>query len=125
MPSVKDDRVAVFRFDLAAAGFADLDEGPRNALVCLLFADLLDLVAGDRPDFELTRLADAFDAAGFRTRAEGLPDFLRVFLDIRLPFVAFRGSIIEVLRQDGSGRLQAGLSGLFGLCSKGFRHATR
>jgi hypothetical protein len=27
-----------------------------------------------------------------------LGDFLRVFLDIRLPFVAFRGSTIRVLR---------------------------
>jgi hypothetical protein len=27
-----------------------------------------------------------------------LGDFLRVFLDIRLPFVAFGGSIMEVLR---------------------------
>jgi hypothetical protein len=29
---------------------------------------------------------------------DGLGDFLRVFLDIRLPFVAFGGSIIGVLR---------------------------
>ena len=38
--------------------------------------------------------ADVFDAL-----LEGvLGDFLRVFLDIRLPFVAFSGSIIAVLR---------------------------
>ena len=42
------------------------------------------------PDF----LADVFDAF-----LEGvLGDFLRVFLDIRLPFVAFSGSIIAQLR---------------------------
>jgi hypothetical protein len=31
-----------------------------------------------------------------------LEDFLRVFLDIRLPFVAFGGSIIAVLRASRS-----------------------
>jgi hypothetical protein len=77
-------------------------------LVGLFFEFLPDLVVGDRPDFEVVRLAEAFDVAGFAFRAERLPDFLRVFLDIRLPFVAFRGSIIEVLRQHASGRLPAG-----------------
>ena len=86
-------------FDVvAAAGFKTL-EGPV-ALVCLFFEFLLDLVAGARPAFEAGRLAAALDAAAPGLRdARGLSDFLRVFLDIRLPFVAFRGSIIEVLDQ--------------------------
>src|SRR6266550_2424982 len=39
-------------------------------------------------------LADDFDGAWVAFPAGGLGDFLRVFLDIRLPFVAFGGSII-------------------------------
>jgi hypothetical protein len=48
--------------------------------------------------FEAAVFVGAADLAraGFADR--GLEDFLRVFLDIRLPFVAFRGSIITVLR---------------------------
>ena len=51
----------------------------------------------------LAGLADFF-AAGFLADVlldcgeVFLVDFLRVILDIRLPFVAFRGSTIEVLR---------------------------
>ena len=58
-----------------------------------------DLVADA---FELPRAALAVVAfwavvlAGFLDGS--LEDFLRVFLDIRLPFVAFRGSINRVLR---------------------------
>lgn len=67
----------------------------------LLVLDVLALAAGF--------LADAFEpravfaAAGFAADArpdfpgEALEVFLRVFLDIRLPFVAFRGSTIRVL----------------------------
>jgi hypothetical protein len=47
------------------------------------------------PTVFLAAFADL--AAGFR-RGEVLGDFLRDFLDIRLPFVAFSGSIIGVLR---------------------------
>jgi hypothetical protein len=44
-------------------------------------------------------LADAVRPAGTALAAAAtLEDFLRVFLDIRLPFVAFRGSTIAVLR---------------------------
>jgi hypothetical protein len=41
-----------------------------------------------------------FAPAGFAADVllDGVEDFLRVFLDIRLPFVAFRGSINRVLR---------------------------
>jgi hypothetical protein len=61
--------------------------------VCLFFVFVLDLVAAF--------FADVADWARIALPVEGLEDFLRVFLDIRLPFVAFRGSIIRVLRQAG------------------------
>src|SRR5579871_6068408 len=43
------------------------------------------------------------DFAAVDFRDDGLDDFFRVSLDIRLPFVAFRGTIIAVLRQTGIG----------------------
>ena len=120
---MRGDRAAVFRFDFAAAAFDAFGETLSGALVCLVFEFLLDFFAGGRPVFEAVRLAEAFDP-GLVFPADGLPEslwvFLRVFLDIRLPFVAFRGSIIEVLRQAGADQL-----GPFGLCSKGIRRATR
>jgi hypothetical protein len=55
---------------------------------------LADVFAAVRPVPVPDFLAEVFD--GF---LEGvLGDFLRVFLDIRLPFVAFSGSIIALLR---------------------------
>ena len=108
-------RAASFlRFDaLAAEGFETLGERPR-VLLCFFFEFLPDFVAADRPVFAAGRLVAAFDAPARAFRAAGdLRDFLRVFLDIRLPFVAFRGSIIGVLRQTGD-------FAFFGLCSKGF-----
>jgi hypothetical protein len=42
--------------------------------------------------------ADGFGAGVLRLLGAGLEDFVRVFLDIRLPFVAFRRSTIRVLR---------------------------
>jgi hypothetical protein len=98
---MRGDRAAVFRFDFAAAAFDAFGETLSGALVCLVFEFLLDFFAGGRPVFEAVRLAEAFDP-GLVFRADGLPGFLRVFLrvflDIRLPFVAFRGSINRVLR---------------------------
>ena len=47
----------------------------------------------------IVRVLEAFEDFGFCGRLdEVLGDFLRDFLDIRLPFVAFGGSIIEILR---------------------------
>ena len=108
MPSLSTKRAVVLRSDFAATGFGAFGESAGRALGCVTFEALPDFVAGERPDFELTRLVEVFDAKGVVFRAAGLPDFLRVFLDIRLPFVAFRGPIIEVLRQYGSGRSSAG-----------------
>src|SRR4051794_13029685 len=59
---------------------------PAGFLAAALAADRL----GPLPDF----LADVL--AAFAEPI--LEDFLRVFLDIRLPFVAFGGSIIAALR---------------------------
>jgi hypothetical protein len=67
---------------------------------CFFFALSPDLAAVALRAFE-----GAFAVLAGRARivfpAAGLGDFLRVFLDIRLPFVAFRGSTIGVLRQAG------------------------
>jgi hypothetical protein len=65
--------------------------------VCLFFVFVLDFGA----DLVAAFFADVADWARIALPVEGLEDFLRVFLDIRLPFVAFRGSIIRVLRQAG------------------------
>jgi hypothetical protein len=80
---------------VAVEGFGVLDES--RALLCPFRGFLLDFVAGERPAFGTDGLADAFVTRALR-EAGDLADFLRVFLDIRLPFVAFRGSIIAVLR---------------------------
>jgi hypothetical protein len=70
-------------------------------LGCLFFVFLLDLSAVAPRVFEGDFFAEVADWARIVFPALGLEDFLRVFLDIRLPFVAFRGSIIRVLRQAG------------------------
>ena len=51
-----------------------------------------------RGPFAAGFLADVLEAAGTAFLAGVLGDFLRVFLDIRLPFVAFGGSIMGILR---------------------------
>ena len=71
-------------------------------VTALLALVLLTLAAGFLADaFEPRAILAADDfAADVRLDfpEEALEDFLRVFLDIRLPFVAFRGSTIRVLR---------------------------
>ena len=69
--------------------------------VRLFFVFLPDLVAVALRAFEGAAFAGIADRVRIAFPAAGLEDFLRVFLDIRLPFVAFRGSIIGVLRQTG------------------------
>jgi hypothetical protein len=72
-----------------------------------------------------TLVLEAFDdfATG-RTPGDVLGDFLRDFLDIRLPFVAFGGSIITVLRTlaaaADSGPWLGKFDGL-GVCLQGIR----
>ncbi|HAQ78756.1 MAG: hypothetical protein CFE30_30920 [Bradyrhizobium sp. PARBB1] len=58
------------------------------------FATVVRVFVADFPVLALLARA-TFVAAGFPVVLE---DFLRVFLDIRLPFVAFRSSTIGVLR---------------------------
>jgi hypothetical protein len=95
-----------------AAVFAELDnfnafdgglwDASKTALPgCLFFAFLPGLFAGALRDLEGGLFADAAGRALVVLPMENLGDLLRVFLDIRLPFVAFRGSIIGVLRQAG------------------------
>ena len=69
-----------------------------GALATGFFALPADLPAVARLVFEGGDFADAFDGARAGLPDDALGDFLRVFLDIRLPFVAFGGSIIAVLR---------------------------
>ena len=68
-------------------------------------------------------LADLADVAGALLRDAAFEDFLRVFLDIRLPFVAFGGSIMGiaglVLGEPESGRLVGNSYGL-GVWLQGF-----
>jgi len=61
---------------------------------CLLFF-LADVLAVARRFFEGADFADVFEGARAAFPEDALGDFLRVFLDIRLPFVAFGGSTME------------------------------
>jgi len=98
--------IAVGRDDFG--GFDGAFSGTRG---CLFFAFLPDFPAGARLVFAAPLLLAVKDFAPADWPAAGLPDFLgdflRDFLDIRLPFVAFSGSIIAVLqvlsRQAGIG----------------------
>ena len=113
---VLDDRAALEDFNsfdaplcdgLAVARFVDF------GAVLRLFALLVFLAFGDFAESE---------------RRDGvLEDFLRDFLDIRLPFVAFGGSTIRLLRilprGPDSGRL-LGKSDGPGVWLQGFRRTT-
>ena len=88
--------------------------------------DLRDLPAAGRLDFAVFVFVRAAGFAPAGRRAAGLEDFLRDFLDIRLPFVAFGGSTMRPLRvlsgePESSHRL--GKSGGAGVWLQGFRHA--
>jgi len=99
------DAVAVPDFAMLT-DFNALDAGLCDPLetdvpACLLVVLLLDLVATGSRDFEDGFFAVVREGARLVFSVGDLGDFLRVFLDIRLPFVAFRGTINEVLRQAG------------------------
>ena len=72
---------------LAAGFLADAAAARRAVLPAVLAEVLAEVLA-----------AGGFRAGVLRLLGTGLEDFLRVFLDIRLPFVAFRRSTIRVLR---------------------------
>jgi hypothetical protein len=74
--------------------FCDDSEGRLAAfLVALPAAFLPDLLALVRRPFDDSVFAGFPGFAPAATREAVFEDFLRVFLDIRLPFVAFGGSI--------------------------------
>src|SRR5437763_5209419 len=95
---------------LAAAGCEDAAPGGLDGLNRLddalceasLTARLLDLAIVARPPLACFvwcfLSADAVDDTRAGLREDVLADFLRVFLDMRLPFVAFGGSIITLLQ---------------------------
>src|SRR4029077_13534630 len=64
----------------------------------LLVELLLDPTVAARPLFACFIFADVVDGRRVGLREGVLVDFLGVFLDIRLPFVAFGGSIIRLLQ---------------------------
>src|SRR5207245_8181108 len=69
------------------------------ALPAGFLADVVSLrPAVLRAALRVVLAADGFGAGVLRLLGAGLEDFVRVFLDIRLPFVAFRRSTIRVLR---------------------------
>ena len=77
---------------------AAAEEGDFNrfdgALCDGLPVRFFDTIAAFRPAFAVPVLEAFDDFAALGCLDEGLGDFLRDFLDIRLPFVAFGGSII-------------------------------
>jgi hypothetical protein len=110
------EAAAALGADLAAAGDFNGFDGALcdvsgGAFPGGLVAFLPDLSAGARRVFEGGFFADVFDWARATFAEDGLGDFLRVFLDIRLPFVAFGGSIMGVLRVSSR---QAGIASAAG-----------
>jgi hypothetical protein len=95
---------AVLRTDfLVPPDFNALDGGLCDAFGAelrpwLFFMFLPDLLADGVRSFADVFFAEVLEVA---RRVAWTKDFLRLFLDIRLPFVAFRRSIIAVLRQAG------------------------
>ena len=96
------DSTAARKVDSSARGDFDFFDGALcdaraaalpdglSALLPDFFTVAVRVFSGDLPEtFAWTRVV---------LPEEGLEDFLRVFLDIRLPFVAFGGSIMGVLR---------------------------
>ena len=67
-------------------------------LVALAAGFLADAAGAGRLVLRAVLAVAGFRAGAVRLLGDGLEDFLRVFLDIRLPFVAFRRSTIRVLR---------------------------
>jgi hypothetical protein len=113
--------------ELLLRGFAEGagagDFNRFDAALCDVWRFSLDAFAA-RPAFT-TFVLDAFDdfATG-RPLGEVLGDFLRDFLDIRLPFVAFGGSIIRVLRTLAAAADSGpwlGKSDGLGVCLQGIR----
>ena len=91
-------------------GAAETEDFNRfDAALCdgLAVARFVDFAAALRLFALLVFLAFG-DFAESDRRGGVLEDFLRDFLDIRLPFVAFGGSTIRLLRILSGGRIRAG-----------------
>jgi hypothetical protein len=103
LAAVGFDPVVVLAADaLGPADFNNFDGALCDVLGvaipgCLLLF-LADALAVARRFFEGAVFADVFVGARAAFPEDALRDFLRDFLDIRLPFVAFGGSTMEVLR---------------------------
>jgi hypothetical protein len=88
-------------FNVFEAGLCDAwDEAPA----VVLLAVLADFFAGALRAFAAGVFGDVLDRAREAFPEEVLEDFLRVFLDIRLPFVAFGGSTISNIAARVRGR---------------------
>jgi hypothetical protein len=97
------DSAAVRRGDFAGPddfnGFdGAMCEVPKGFFPGLLVAFRIDFLAEVGRAFEGGIFADFFDAVPVDFAVDGFGDLLRVFLDIRLPFVAFGRSIMGLLR---------------------------
>src|SRR6187549_1752844 len=92
--ALADVVLAVLSGLLTAALAADL----ATLLATLAAGFLADVVPLRRAALPAVFATAGFRAGALRLLGAGLEDFLRVFLDIRLPFVAFRRSTIRVLR---------------------------
>jgi hypothetical protein len=88
-------------FNVFEGGLCDAwGEAPAAGLVGVL----ADFFAGALRAFAAGVFGDVFDRARVAFPEEVLGDFLRVFLDIRLPFVAFDGSTITDIAARVRGR---------------------
>jgi hypothetical protein len=90
--------LAVFSGFPTAALAADLAVLLAVLLVALAAGFLADVMSLRPAVLRAALAAGGFGAGVLRLLGAGLEDFVRVFLDIRLPFVAFRRSTIRVLR---------------------------
>ena len=126
------DSAAARKVDSPARGDFDFFDG---ALSGVRAAALPDCLSALLPDFFAVAfrvfsgvLPEIFAWTRVVLPEEGLEDFLRVFLDIRLPFVAFGGSIMGYCGpcpgEPESGRLLGKSDGL-GVWLQGIRRTTR
>jgi hypothetical protein len=95
------DARAAETFDDVGLRTTDSDDLNRfDGALCeaLLVALLLDPTVAARLLFACLIFADVVDGRRVGLREGVLVDFLRVFLDIRLPFVAFGGSTNRLLQ---------------------------
>ena len=108
-------------FNAFEGAFCDAFRVALAAFVAGFLADSLALAGAALARCGFADFADCAREAALRGDAFGgfLGDFLRVFLDIRLPFVAFGGSIMGLLRVMSS-KAGAGSFGWANLVTAGY-----